>query len=181
METAEEARRKLEEQLLETVRQRGGAVPGAAAEAARLELEQKVRDVAWRVPGDDEPPRVCFGQITPVANPVQTRNEMRIACGRTLRRQDYTTGDRDLVTCPLCKEVLAGLQAVGATPPPTPPTQPLTAGKSWHAGYRTLLDAMNVEQLEAKKADLEGELAAVGVLLDAARARQKKIPEGAGG
>ncbi len=152
----------------------------AAAEAARLELEQKVREAARQLPGADEPPRVCFGQVTSVANPVQTRNEIRIACGRTLRRQDCTTTDRDLVTCPQCRDVLAGLQAVGATPTPAPPSTravPVVGA----GGYRSLLDAMNVEQLEAKKADLEGELAAVGVLLDAARARQKKTHEGAGG
>lgn len=153
----------------------------ADAEAARRELEQKIR-AHQGVPGTvpvEEPPRVCFGQVRSVSNPVQTHNEVQIACGRTPRRQDAMTTDQDLVTCPQCKDVLAGLAHVRVAQPlvaPPPAGVPVGVGS-----YRQLLDSMNQEQLEGKVADLEGELAAVRVLLEAAQARAKKIDKGAGG
>lgn len=121
-----------------------------------------------------EAPRICWGVLQTESNPIQTVEKIVPRCDRVPLRGDQVTMDKDLVTCPLCR-TLAGLApaemaAQEALPPPGP-TPLVPPGSVLPGSYRRLLDCLNVEQLEAKKADLEGELRAVDVLLQAARAR----------
>lgn len=111
------------------------------------------------------------------SNPVCTVNRVKPLCGKAVLGALITDEKAD-VTCPECLAVLGGaIRPVVERPGAPAPSAPRTL----QGGYRQLVDSLNVEQLEAKKADLEGELAAVQVLLDAARAREKRLQEGAGG
>lgn len=137
-------------------------------------------------PGVTPPPRpLCMTKGEATTNEFVTINRLVPACGRRPDEAVMTSEKVD-VTCPDCLAVLGGgpstyqpaRRVEVTTEPGVALHRPLPATPS---GYRQLVDALNVEQLEAKRNDLEGELAAVLVLLTAARAREKKINQGAGG
>jgi hypothetical protein len=50
------------------------------------------------------PPRTCFIKARPINNPACSMNVGESLCGRPPRLVDGGTLDKDLVTCPVCKE-----------------------------------------------------------------------------
>ena len=147
------------------------------------------------------PPRVCFGSRKEVNNPGAQFSTFDPVCGWPLRDGvgDKITVDKDLVTCPLCKMLLEDAKALteqghgeplpeleesragdlnpalalapGAEQGMGTPLSPAPALDP-EAALTALMDVvLDVAFLEKKLRSLKGEIAAIEVLLKAARAR----------
>lgn len=155
---------------------------------------------AYRPGVTPQPRSLCMAKGETTTSEFATVNRLVPACGRKAHEAVITAEKAD-VTCPDCLAVLGGgpstyqpvrdpavTEALLATRYAQAPDDPgqwrcRKEAKPSEAvgGYRQLVDALNVEQLEARRADLEGELAAVNVLLDAARARERVANRGVAG
>lgn len=120
--------------------------------------------------------RVCFAQVQPVTTPLQTYHARKALCGKTPRRGDGLTQEKDLVTCPACQEQLGeeGTPRAGVSRGPHAVATPVSSPSA--TSYRQLLESLSVEHLEAKHQDLQEELSAVELLLTIVRAQPKKNP-----
>lgn len=128
------------------------------------------------------PQRICFAHNKVVGTGFSTAAMIpEPICGQTLREmpKDAVTFDKEMVNCAQCQAILAGRtettpaehQPQGTQPgvgPAAPPTPALGAGS-----LQALLEQLDVEKLTARQRELEGELAAVKVLLSAAEARER--------
>lgn len=141
------------------------------------------------------PRRICFAKRNDVSNPGISFTSLDPLCGQPSRQTtgDGVTFEKDLVTCPKCLASLQGQVSFEEVMPdergivsglveaprprdlgdPVPAAFPLPQG-----GIAAFLDnLLDVPALTKKLADLEGEAAAVRVLLQAARAREVKKHE----
>lgn len=133
------------------------------------------------------PARVCFARAKSFANEGAQFNTAEPICGLPQRYTDRVTFEQECVTCEKCKAALgqgpsteadvlpsvaASRSAVSevsvASEAPTRPTG------SMKGALEVLLDT---PWLEGRIRELEGELAAVRVLLEAARARDRVMSE----
>ncbi len=124
-------------------------------------------------------PRVCFAAMKQVNNPVCSFNAMEPLCGRATRKDvDAVTQDKELVTCDGCKAVLSNTPP-GQEPQAVAPqaSAALVTIPAQQPGLPEMIAAMDVPRIEAMIADLNGELAALKVLLKAAKARDKARKE----
>lgn len=136
------------------------------------------------------PPRVCFAEIQEVSNPAISFRTANPLCGQPQRKDlDAVTFDKAQVTCPQCQARLSLQEKMTPARPDLPgaspalPVSPFPEGTLSPPGksgpslegfsYQEFLEAvLDVEALQKKQKELEGELAAVGVLLHAALAKQ---------
>jgi hypothetical protein len=141
-----------------------------------------------------EPPRVCLGTQRVISNPGFNGMIVESACGKPQRQRDALTFEKESVTCPLCKQLMQDAANVpgarekaaassldnAAVAPPceaapgfTRPAQPNLPDWDDLSARKVTDHLLNVEALEEKRRWLQGELAAVDVLLKAAKARAK--------
>jgi hypothetical protein len=138
-----------------------------------------------------EPSRICFAQVKTVDNPGASFKTAEALCGKPQRAGSVTdklTYEQDMVTCPVCQERLKGAFFAGASGPAdstsagnatqgaagTSPLCPPSPFLPPNFSHRDFLDVLlDVEALMAKQNNLQAELAAVEVLLAAARERDR--------
>lgn len=139
--------------------------------------------------------RICLARHVTVSNPGVSYQSAEPACGQPLREGvgDQLTFEHELVSCPLCKQLLEDAKRLQGQQQTTEestravqhaPTGPAVEpeGASSRPPVRrpseakgALDELLDLDMLEAWKAELEGELEAVKVFLDAARARAEKL------